>query len=139
MSGEATPSLRAAVESRAGHRCEYCLLHEDDAVLPHELDHIIATQHGGQTALENLAHSCWDCNHVKGPNLASLDPLTREIVLLFDPRRDRWAEHFRLDGARIVGLTAKGRTTAFLLQFNAPERIRQRADLQAIGRYPLAG
>ncbi len=121
---------------RGGYRCEYCLLHEDDAVLPHELDHIIATQHGGQTTAENLALSCWDCNHVKGPNLASVDPLTGQIVQLFHPRHDRWAEHFRFEGARIVGLTPKGRVTVFLLQFNAPERVRQREDLQATGRHP---
>lgn len=137
MSGDVTPALRALVAARAGHRCEYCLLQEDDAVLPHELDHIIASQHGGQTTLQNLALACWDCNHVKGPNLASVDPLNGEIVILFDPRQDHWAEHFRLDGARIAGLTAKGRATTFLLQFNAPERVRQRTDLQAIGRYPL--
>jgi len=136
VNGEATPALRTLVEERASHRCEYCLLHEDDAVMPHELDHIIASQHSGQTTLENLALSCWDCNHVKGPNLASVDPLTGEIVQLFHPRRDRWADHFRLDGARIAGLTAKGRVTVFLLQLNAPERIRQRADLQALGHYP---
>jgi hypothetical protein len=112
------------------------LLHEDDAVMPHELDHIIASQHGGSTTPENLALSCWDCNHVKGPNLASVDPLTGEIAQLFHPRRDRWSDHFRLDGGRIAGLTASGRVTVFLLQFNAPERVRQRADLQAIGRYP---
>jgi len=125
------------VWQRAGQRCEYCLLHEDDAVLPHEPDHIIAMQHGGKTVAENLALSCWDCNHVKGPNLSSVDPLTGEIAELFHPRRDRWADHFRLDGASITGLTPKGRATAFLLQFNASDRIRQRGYLQDVGRYPI--
>lgn len=138
MSGAAlSPELRSAVWQRAGARCEYCLLHEDDAVLPHEPDHIVATQHGGATIADNLALSCWDCNHVKGPNLSSVDPLSHEIVPLFHPRLDRWAEHFRLDGSRIAGLTARGRVTVFLLQLNAPERVRQRRHLQALGRYPV--
>jgi 5-methylcytosine-specific restriction endonuclease McrA len=90
VSDEATPTLRASVQARAVHRREYCLLHEDDAVMPHELDHIIASQHGGQTTLENFALSCWDRNHVKGPNLASVDPLTGEIVLLFRVPGGSW-------------------------------------------------
>ena len=129
-------SLRASVPIRAHSRCEYCLLHADDAVLPHEIDHAIATQHRGPTVSENLAFSCWDCNHLKGPNLASVDPSTGKVALLFHPRRDRWDEHFRLEGAGICGLTPTGRATEFLLQFNAPERVRQRQHLQTIGRYP---
>ncbi|MCZ7638922.1 MAG: HNH endonuclease [Verrucomicrobia bacterium] len=139
MNQAATPALRAWVAKRAGHRCEYCLLQEDDAVLPHEVDHIIASQHGGPTAPENLSLSCWDCNHLKGPNLASVDPISGDVVRLFDPRQDCWAEHFQLDGPRILGLTSKGRVTVFLLQFNAPERVRQRLDLQHLGRYPRRG
>ncbi|PYJ08317.1 MAG: HNH endonuclease [Verrucomicrobia bacterium] len=138
MSGAAlSPELRSAVWQGAGARCESCLLHEDDAVLPHEPDHIIATQHGGESVAENLALSCWGCNHVKGPNLSSVDPLTHEIVSLFHPRLDRWAEHFRLDGPRIAGLTPRGRVTVFPLQLNAPERVRQGLHLQALGRYPV--
>ena len=138
MSGAAiSAGLRSTIWQRAGQCCEYCRLHEGDALLPHEPDHIVATQHGGKTAAENLALSCWDCNHVKGPNLSSVDPLTGGIVRLFHPRLDRWTEHFRLEAARITGLTPEGRATVFLLQFNAPERVRQRLFLMAAGRYPL--
>src|SRR5439155_2268325 len=68
----------------------------------------------------------------------SVDPLTHEIVSLFHPRLDRWAEHFRLDGPRIAGLTPRGRVTVFPLQLNAPERVRQGLHLQALGRYPVS-
>jgi hypothetical protein len=32
--------LRRLVVERAGGRCEYCLLHEDDTFFTHEIDHI---------------------------------------------------------------------------------------------------
>lgn len=130
-------ALRRAVWQRAEGRCEYCLVCEQDILAPHEPDHIVAAQHGGPTRAENLALACYDCNRPKGPNLASVDPETGKSVFLFNPRRDRWAEHFRLDGSRIVPLTPAGRATAALLQFNTPNRLRLRLQLQRAGRYPV--
>ncbi|MGA2136486.1 MAG: HNH endonuclease signature motif containing protein [Bryobacteraceae bacterium] len=43
-------------------RCEYCLIHEDDAAFSHEVDHVIGRQHGGRTVADNLAYSCMVCN-----------------------------------------------------------------------------
>ena len=68
---------------------------------------------------DNLAWACIFCNLYKGPNLASLDPETGALTRLFHPRRDRWDDHFRQDGASIVGLTAVGRTTCWLLEMNS--------------------
>ena len=104
----------------------------------HEPDHIIAIQHRGPTSAENLALACFDCNRHKGPNLSSVDPETGRIVELFHPRADYWKEHFRLDGPRIVGLTAKGRATVELLEFNTAHRLRIREELQRVDRYPHA-
>ena len=135
MSGPSIPAaLRRAIAQRAQGHCEYCLLLEDDSLLPHEPDHIIAAQHGGGTATDNLAFACFDCNRLKGPNLASVDPDTGRVVPLFHPRYDRWAEHFCLQEARIEPLTATGRATAALLQFNSPERLRLRDALRRAGR-----
>lgn len=103
--------MRRAVREQARERCEYCLIHNDDAYMPHEIDHIIAQKHGGETSLENLCLNCADCNRHKGSDLASLDPQTGEPVLLFHPRRDCWEDHFQLDGIRIEGLTPAGRAT----------------------------
>lgn len=128
-------SLRELVRRRAGQRCEYCLIPEVFVSL-HEPDHIVAVQHRGETSSENLALACFDCNRQKGPNLSSMDPKTGEVVTLFHPRRDKWSEHFLLDGARMVGRTAVGRATVELLQFNNPRRVRVRAELQRVGRYP---
>ncbi|MFI5271454.1 MAG: HNH endonuclease [Ktedonobacterales bacterium] len=73
-----------------GHRCEYCGMPDWEAVVPHEPDHIIATQHGGQTAEDNLAYACFDCNRIKGSNIASVDPASGQITSLFHPRFQRW-------------------------------------------------
>lgn len=137
MSRSVSPALRTAVEERASACCEYCRVPDLRAFFPHEPDHIIAGQHGGEAALENLARSCMQCNRAKGTNLASVDPLTGQPVFLFHPRREAWSEHFQLEEARIAGLTPAGRATARLLNFNDPERVEFRAILLQAGRYPL--
>jgi HNH endonuclease len=63
MTTRVSEALRALVRERAGGRCEYCLIHEDDAFYPHQPDHIIAEKHGGPTREDNLAWSCFLCNH----------------------------------------------------------------------------
>jgi len=128
--------LREYVRQRAEHRCEYCLLAEDDAFFAHEVDHIIADKHGGPTAAHNLALACFDCNRFKGSDIASLDPLTGSLVPLFDPRQDCWKDHFEIHDARIYPLTDVGRATERLLKLNLPIRIAVRRKLVAVGRYP---
>ncbi len=94
----------------------------------YHVEHIIAKQHGGPDDTHNLALSCQHCNLLKGPNLTSIDPDTHEVVTLFHPRFQNWVEHFQLKDGRLLGLTACGRTTVFLLQMNAPHRIELRAE-----------
>jgi hypothetical protein len=127
-------ALRDQVRQRARNHCEYCLLPEA-LLVAHEPDHVIATQHRGPTAFENLALACFDCNRRKGPNISSVDPDTDAVVPLFNPRRDDWSVHFCLQGARIIGRTPIGRATAELLQFNTPSRIRLREELRKAGQY----
>jgi hypothetical protein len=93
----------------------------------HEIDHVIAEKHGGETHFDNLALCCTLCNRRKGSGLASVDPQTREIVLLFHPRKDQWEDHFRFDYPRIEPLTAIGRATARLLGFNIEVRLAERS------------
>jgi hypothetical protein len=112
------------------------LLHQEFAASTHQVDHIIAAKHAGATTLDNLALSCTVCNRRKGSDVSSVDPETGDIVHLFHPRRQNWADHFRLDGIRIVGLTPEGRTTVEFLQLNAFERLAERAELTRAGRYP---
>jgi hypothetical protein len=129
-------ALRRAVYERAGGRCEYCRLHEDDSYMPHEVDHIYAEKHGGETVADNLCLCCVICNRHKGSDLASLDPLTGEVAALFHPRKDKWTDHFRLNGAIVEPLTAQGRVTVQLLQMNKRERLTERQLLIVLGRFP---
>jgi 5-methylcytosine-specific restriction endonuclease McrA len=127
-------ALRKLVMDRAGHRCEYCRLHQDhQPLVPLHIEHVTARQHGGDDSPENLALACHRCNLHKGPNLTGLDPETGEVTRLFHPRRDQWVEHFELRRAHIVGLTPIGRTTAVLFQMNTPDRIELRGDLLSVG------
>jgi len=125
--------VRRLVRESARERCEYCLIPESAVFAPHEVDHIVAEKHGGETETDNLAFSCVLCNKHKGSDLASLDPSTGGIIPLFHPRRDRWTEHFRIVDGRIEPLTATGRVTARLFQLNHPDRIEERELLLAAG------
>jgi hypothetical protein len=131
-----TAKRRQAVRQRAGRRCEYCHL-PDFATDPEDfhVEHIIARKHRGRNGMENLAWACIFCNLYKGPNLASFDPDSGKLTRLFHPRRDRWNEHFRVEGARIVGQTAVGRTTVWLLEMNSEILLSLRAGLKREGRW----
>lgn len=136
MARSLSPALRQRVRTRAGGKCEYCLVHQDVSIFTHEVDHIIALRHGGQAVLANLAFACLPCNRNKGADLTAIDPLSHTVVSLFNPRRQIWATHFTLDAARIIGLTPTGRATVALLKINAPTRLGHRQTLLLQGRYP---
>lgn len=121
---------------RAGNRCEYCLLHQDDSNLTFEVDHVIAKKHGGKTTTANLALSCYYCNSYKGANIAGRDPKTNKLTPLFNPRRNKWHRHFRWDGVVLVGRTPIGRCTVTVLRVNEPEAVAVRAALAEAGLFP---
>ena len=128
--------LRRLVADRAGYCCEYCLLNQFDNFLPFEIDHIIAEKHRGATIETNLCLSCSYCNGYKGSDIASLDPQNDALSLLFNPRKQRWSDHFHLNGAFIEPLTPEGRVTVFMLRMNDEMQVNEREYLTAEGRYP---
>jgi len=136
MTSRPPVDIRRQVAERARNYCEYCLISQDYTGSAHQIDHIIAEKHGGQTTMDNLALSCTLCNRRKGSDISSLDPETGEVVPLFHPRIQNWIDHFKLDGFQIVGLTPEGRTTVEFLQLNSFERLMERAELIRAERYP---
>jgi HNH endonuclease len=130
-------ALRRTVRERAGNVCEYCGLPDGMDIVPHEVDHVIAVKHGGQTDAENLAIACYLCNKHKGTDLASIDPESGAVALIYSPRRDVWTDHFSVEGARIVGRSPSGRATARLLQLNREERLAERMALERAGLLSL--
>ena len=130
-------STRTLVRSRAGQRCEYCRLHEDDLPLfPFHVEHILPKKHGGTDEPKTLAWSCHYCNLSKSSNLSGRDVLTGRIVVLFNPRRQRWARHFVWDGPLLVGQTPCGRATIAVMNINIKHRIDLRELLMEAGLFP---
>jgi hypothetical protein len=118
--------LRNLVYQRANGNCEYCLLPEKFSLHRHEPDHIVPVQHGGEASESNLALACFRCNRYKGPNVGSFDPETGELVPFFNPRNDRWGDHFRIENGLIIPETPKARVTVLIFKLNEDKRILER-------------
>ncbi len=129
-------ALRRQVIERARQCCEYCLVHQELVASAHQVDHVVAEKHGGETVLGNLALSCSLCNRRKGSDLTSVDPEMGGVVALFNPRTQLWRSHFRIDGPRIAGTTAVGRTTVVFLRLNSLPRLLERAEWARASRFP---
>lgn len=135
MAIEISIALRQGVIQRAENRCEYCLMPQTFALHPHEPDHIIPLQHGGETSEDNLTLACMRCNRHKGPNVGSFDPETKKLVAFYQPRTQNWQEHFRLVDGEIQPLTPEGRVTVKILRLNDEVRIQERQRLIQLGKY----
>ena len=128
-------ALRDFVRRRAGHRCEYCHLHENDSdFLSFHVEHIVARQHGGTDDPEILCYAYSECNWAKGPNLAGM--LEGKLYPLFNPRRQKWTRHFYWDHTTLVGKAKTGLVTVQVLNINDPSRTMLRENLLFEGRFP---
>lgn len=127
--------LRQVVASRASFLCEYCLVFEADTFYGCEVDHIISLKHDGSSQADNLAYACALCNRSKGSDVGSISA-SREFTRFFNPRTDRWAEHFVLELAVIRPLTVIGEVTARILEFNKGARLHEREEMIRFGKYP---
>jgi|SRR5437868_14004717 len=138
MASRVSEELRLLVAVRADYLCEYCLIAEEDTFLSCQVDHIISIKHSGATEAENLAYACAFCNRYKGSDIASISQQTGALIRFFNPRSDKWAEHFQLKEFHIEPVSEIGEATARILRFNDSERILERQELNAVGRYPSA-
>ena len=136
MGSYISAELRRFVAERADHLCEYCLVHEQDRGFGCQVDHIISEKHGGLTEESNLAYACAPCNRAKGSDVGSIEEETRSFIRLYNPRLDKWHEHFRIDGSQILGLTEAGKVTVRILRLNDEERRLEREVFIAQQRYP---
>lgn len=139
--GVLTNRIKQQVRRRAKFLCEYCHTAEKWQYVPFTVDHVIPVAKGGNSDLENLALACFHCNRRKSDLVTAVDPQTDEIVPLFNPRQDEWAEHFiwSADGLTIVPLTAVGRATVTQLALNRERIIPIRADDIFVKRHPPKG
>ncbi len=133
-----TERVKRAVSQNADGICEYCRSQKDYSPDPFSVEHIRPRVRGGMDAPDNLALSCHGCNGHKHAKTDALDPITRERVPLFHPRRQQWHEHFEWndDYTLVVGLTPIGRATVEALQMNRPGVVNLRRLLHAAGLHP---
>lgn len=140
MSAKRIPeSLVRIVIERAQGFCEYCRC--PDSLSTEErfsVDHILARSRGGSSSLENLAYACLGCNGKKGNKLSGFDPLTGRKVRLFNPRRQRWLDHFgwNPDFTLVIGKTVTGRATVETLKLNRAGVINIRKAIRQTDEHP---
>jgi HNH endonuclease len=103
-----------------------------------EIDHIIPEARGGTSVEENLWLPCPMCNSHKADRQEALDPESRAMVALFNPRAERWEEHFESieAGTIIQGKTPQGRATVMALQMNHPDILAARRLWAISGWHP---
>jgi hypothetical protein len=85
-----------------------------------------------------MFYVCLLCNKQKADRVASLDPITGAIVLLFNPRYQIWHDHFAWigEGERIIGLTPVGRATVAALNLNRSSLVKARQLWARAGWHP---
>ena len=139
MSDSYTPvQVRRQVKQDAGSLCGYCHCSERVTSSALVLEHIKPKATGGETVRENLWLACVQCNQYKSDRTHASDPLTDEVVPLYNPRTQSWAEHFTWDetGCYIIGVTAMGRATVEALQLNRELAVTARQFWVSVGWHP---
>jgi 5-methylcytosine-specific restriction endonuclease McrA len=130
--------LRRLLETADDHQCAYCQTTQGNTGQPMVLDHIVPEMKGGKTEFANLCFACRRCNEFKGSTTHLQDLVTEEIVPLFNPRQQKWSDHFAWDGQGIhlVGLSPVGRVTVIALNMNNELIIDSRRRWASVGWHP---
>ncbi|MEM8642306.1 MAG: HNH endonuclease signature motif containing protein [Cyanobacteria bacterium P01_G01_bin.54] len=123
-----SPQLRQQVIERANACCEYCQTQQCLIGMPLVIDHIKPRVLGGDDSHLNLAASCHRCNTFKGAKTQAVDPATNIVIVLFNPRKEDWPEHFAwIEQATLIsGKTPMGRATVEALSLNNPYVVESR-------------
>jgi hypothetical protein len=111
------------VEQRAVGRCEYCKMHQKLQGATFHVEHVVPRSLGGSSELANLAWACPSCNLRKANRVEVLISGSDAEVPLFNPRSQRWDDHFLWEGYYITGLTPVGQGTVEALVLNHERRI----------------
>lgn len=133
-----TKRQKTAIAERAHGCCEYCRSQVRYATQSFTTEHIKPRSVGGRSELKNLALACQGCNGHKYIKTQARDPVTKKLVPLFHPRRQKWKDHFRWsnDYTLVLGITATGRATVAALQLNRERLVNIRQALYLTGKHP---
>jgi HNH endonuclease len=117
MSEVSWATIVRLVHERARNSCEYCQTCRDTIGQAMHVEHI---DPNGADVAENLCLACPTCNLSKARATSASDPATGATVPLFNPRTQRWQDHFRWieNARRVQGLTPTGRATVERLRMN---------------------
>jgi len=127
------------VREAARNRCGFCLSPQHLVMARLEIEHVIPLAKGGSDEESNLWLACPICNGHKSDKIEATDPITGQMVTIFNPRAQRWSEHFEWasDGIRIVGKTAVGRATIIALHLSDdPDALEVRSYWVLAGWHP---
>jgi len=126
------------IQKRAGGRCEYCQTPAAYSSSPFPNEHINPSSKGGSDELMNMAFACNGCNWYKGNKTEAVDPATKKVISLYNPRQQNWRKHFKWtkDQLKIIALTPTGRATVETLKLNRDGLLNLRFALLAIGIHP---
>ena len=129
------PATRSLVVHRASGLCEYCLSPEAYSCCTFSVDHVRPRSTGGEDNANNLALCCQQCNNHKFNAVTHADPVSLKEVPLYNPRADKWSDHFAWDFTmtQIVGISAIGRATVDRLQLNRDGVVNLRNVLREVG------
>lgn len=114
-------ATRKLVKERAKFLCEYCHSLEEASAALFAIDHIIPqSMPGSSDDPDNLALACQRCNGYRYNFTTGIDPETGEIIPLFNPRKQKWSDHFiwSADSLKIISITPTGRATCNRLDLN---------------------
>jgi hypothetical protein len=130
--------LRERIRRQADDRCGYCLSPQKLVLGQLEIEHLMPRALGGKDDEDNLWLACRMCNGYKGKQIKAIDPQTGQPAAIYNPRNQKWAEHFQWseDGSMIVGLTPSGRATIEALQLNNPLALIVRLEWVSAGWHP---
>jgi len=131
-------SLKQKIRALANNLCEYCHTSEEWQYVKFTIDHIIPISRGGTNDIDNLCLACFHCNRRKSNKIRAVDSISGEEVLLFQPRKHIWNDHFiwSFDKLYIVGLTSIGRATINALELNRVRITLIRAADVVVNRHP---
>jgi 5-methylcytosine-specific restriction endonuclease McrA len=133
-------AIQRLVKERALGYCEYCVCSESHSTQSHSNEHITPEVAGGLSTEENLALACQGCNNKKYDKTHAIDPVSKELVPIFHPRKDSWHEHFAWspDCLTPIGMTPIGRATIEALDLNRAGVVNLRRMLFRDGLHPPA-
>lgn len=130
--------LRQQIRQRDRECCCYCLTRESISGISLAFDHIHPQSKGGESTIENLCLSCRVCNEFKSNQTEAKDPLTGQIVPLFNPCTQKWTDHFSwsANDTMVTGETAIGRATVQALKMNNAAMVAARQRWVTVGWHP---